>query len=149
MSFESFVTTAYFDPGCLTVCERPVSNISWSTWADATDGDALEQLFAALPNPCRLSGEDFLQRFRAIKPSLFTRLQIQTDIACITLNLFSVGPRGKAIEAVLETGESCQISIGEISNEEALSFALPLLSAATPEELECAKDKVELLLDMF
>ena len=143
MSFDSFVTTVRFAPGCLTICERPVSTISWSTWDDTTDGNAVDQLFASLPTPCHLDGDAFLEKFKAIRPSLFTYLQIQTDAARVTLHFLH-----KAIEAVLETGEVCQISTDGVRDAEALSFALPLLSAATPEELELAKDKIEFLISI-
>ena len=65
------------------------------------------------------------------------------DAARVTLHFLH-----KAIEAVLETGEACQISTDGIRDAEALSFALPLLSAATSEELELAKDKVEFLISI-
>ena len=50
MLFDCFSSRIRFSPGCLTICERPISQIAWSTWESETDDACLDALFDSLPN---------------------------------------------------------------------------------------------------
>ena len=108
----------------------------------------MDALFDSLPNPCSLSGKELLQRLKDIRTFIFSRLQFQTDAACITKG-FLPGSHGRdVLEIVLNTGESALFDIGNISKEDALLALAPLLVITMPEELERAKSKLYLLLNI-
>ena len=148
MLFDCFSSRIRFSPGCLTICERPISQIAWSTWESETDDACLDALFDSLPNPCSLSGEELFQRLKDIKPFIFSRLQFQTDAAFVSKGFLPDSHGNDALEIDLNTGESALFDIGNISKEDALLALAPLLAVTTPEELERAKSKLDLLLNI-